>query len=106
MNRIARAASIEGMSLITWSIDAESLEVDAADESVGTYVPPSRNALIFDIRSSDDADGDRRMMGSGRLEAALGLCANVGLLGRFAAAACAALRALNGAASFRTWEKS
>ena len=87
MNRIARPASIDGISRVTCRIDAESLDVDVADESVGTYVPPSRNALMFDIRSSDDADGDRRMMGSGRFATALGLCASVGLLGRFAAAA-------------------
>jgi hypothetical protein len=61
---------------------------------------------MLDIRSSADADGDSKMMGSGRFDAAFGLCASVGLLGRFAATACAALRALNGAASFRTCEKS
>jgi hypothetical protein len=105
MNRIGRAPSIDGSSRDTCRIDADALDVELA-ESVGTYVPPSRNDLMFDIRSSDDADGDSTMIGSGRRDGAFGLCASVGLLGRLAAAACAALRALNGAASLRTCEKS
>lgn len=61
---------------------------------------------MFDIRSSDDAEGERRMIGSGRLTGAFGLCARVVLPPGFAAAAAAAFRGLNGAASFRTCEKS
>ena len=42
---------------------------------------------MFDMRRRDDADGERRMIGSGRREAAFGLCARVGLLGSVAACA-------------------
>lgn len=62
---------------------------------------------MFDMRRSEDAEGDSRMMGSGRRAGALGLCERGALLAAFEAAATwAALRALKGAASFRTWEKS
>lgn len=105
MNRIGRAPSIDGTVRMTWRIVAEELDVELV-ESVGMYVPLSRNDLMFDMRRRDDADGDSRMIGSGRGGAAFGLCASVGLLGRFAAAAWAALRALKGAASLRTCEKS
>ena len=57
---------------------------------------------MFDMRKSEDADGERRMIGSGRRAGALGLCARVGLFAAFAAAAWADLRALNGAANFLT----
>lgn len=61
---------------------------------------------MFDMRRSEDAEGESRMMGSGRRAGALGLCDRGVMLAVFAAAVCAALRALNGAASFLTWEKS
>jgi hypothetical protein len=57
---------------------------------------------MFDMRRSEDADGERRIMGSGRRAGALGLWASVVGFPAFAAAAWADLRALNGAASFRT----
>ena len=75
---------------------------DALTDSGGTYIPFSRNALMFDNRRREGADGERRMIGSGRRTGAFGLCANVVLFTDAAAAACAALRALNGAASLRT----
>lgn len=75
---------------------------DALTDSGGTYIPFSRKALMLDRRRRDEADGERRMMGSGRLTGALGLWARVVLFDAAAAAACVALRALNGAASFRT----
>lgn len=59
-------------------------------------MPLSRKDLIFDMRRRDDAEGESRMMGSGRRTGALGLCARVVLFARFAAAAFADLRALNG----------
>jgi len=61
---------------------------------------------MFDIRSKEEADGERRMIGSGLLVGALGLCDNVLFVADFSAAACAAFLALNGAASLRTCEKS
>ena len=61
---------------------------------------------MFERRRRDEADGESKMIGSGRLTGALGLCAKVVLFADAAAAACAALRALKGAASLRTWEKS
>ena len=35
-------------------------------------MPASRKDLIFDIRSSDDAEGESRIMGSGRRDGFLG----------------------------------
>lgn len=35
-------------------------------ESAGAKVPDSRNCLMFDMRRRDEADGERRMMGSRR----------------------------------------
>ena len=86
-----------------WRMEAEELDVED-EESAGTYWPFSRKDLMFDMRRSEDAEGESRMMGSGRLlGAAFGLCGRVVLFAGFAA--CAFL-ALNGAASLRTWEKS
>jgi hypothetical protein len=61
---------------------------------------------MFDMRRSEDADGESRMMGSRRRAGALGLWERGAVLAAVAAAAWAALRALNGAASFLTCEKS
>lgn len=63
---------------------------------------------MFDKRRSEDAEGDSRMIGSGRRTGPLGLWASVVLCAAAtaAAAACAAFRALKGAASLRTCEKS
>ena len=61
---------------------------------------------MFVIRSSEDAEGDRRIIGSGRRTGAFGLCAKVVLFAWFTCACCAAFRALNGAAILRTCEKS
>ena len=46
-------------------------------------MPSSRNDLIFDIRIRDDADGERRMMGSGRRVDAEGAVAVPGMPGFF-----------------------
>lgn len=85
------------------SMEAESDEVLVA-ELEGTKMPFSRKERMFERRRREEAEGERMMMGSGR-RCDLGLCGRVGLLA-IAAAACAALRALKGAASFRTCEKS
>jgi hypothetical protein len=37
---------------------------DVSLEFGGTKRPVSRKVLIFDIRSKEDAEGERRMMGS------------------------------------------
>jgi hypothetical protein len=58
--------------------------------------------LIFDILRREDADGERRIIGSGRRAGALGLWASIVLVAAFAAAAWADFLALNGAASFLT----
>jgi len=78
MNRSGRAGSIEFMVRDIFKTEADSLEVEL-DDSAGIYVPPSRKDLILVIRRSDDADGDRRIIGSGRRTGAFGLWANVGL---------------------------
>lgn len=38
----------------------------------GWYWPDSRKGLMFDMRRREEAEGDRRMMGSGRREDFLG----------------------------------
>lgn len=101
MKRIGRAGSIEGMKREICKIEAEELDVEFA-ESAGTYAPPSRNDLIFDMRRIEDADGERSMMGSGRRAGVLRLCASAGLFDRFCAAGCVDLRDRNGDASLRT----
>lgn len=72
MKRIGRVASIEGNRREMFKIEAEELDVEL-EESGGIYVPFSRKDLIFAMRSSDEADGDSRIIGSGRLAGALGL---------------------------------
>lgn len=37
-------------------------------ESAGENVPRSRNCLMFDMRRRDEAEGERRIMGSRRRE--------------------------------------
>ena len=74
--------------------------------SGGVYRPPSRKALALDMRSSAEAEGESRIMGSGR-RAGFWLSARAALAVR--AAACGGapgLRVMKGAASLRTWEKS
>jgi hypothetical protein len=53
-------------------MEAEELDVELED-SGGMYVPFSRKDLIFAMRSSEEAEGERRIMGSGRRTGALGL---------------------------------
>ena len=59
---------------------------------------------MFDIRSSEEAEGERRMIGSGLLTGAFGLCARVVLFAGLAVAA--AFLEMNGAANFLTYVKS
>jgi hypothetical protein len=72
--------------------------------SGGVYRPDSRNDLALDMRSSDEADGDKRMIGSGR-RAGFWFSTRAGLFVMLAAAGLG-LRDMKGAASFLTWEKS
>jgi hypothetical protein len=46
--------------------------VDADAASVGVKMPSSRNCLMLPMRSSEDADGESRIIGSRRLRA--GFC--------------------------------
>jgi hypothetical protein len=71
MKRMAREGSMPGRTRVICKIEAEELDV-ALEDSGGTYTPFSMNDLIFDIRRRDEADGERRMMGSGRRIGALG----------------------------------
>jgi hypothetical protein len=71
MKRIGRAGSMPGKMRVICRIEAEELDV-ALEDSGGTYTPLSINDLMFDIRRRDEADGDRRMIGSGRRTGALG----------------------------------
>lgn len=105
MKRIARTGSIEVRTRDMCKIEADEVEVDI-EESGGVYIPPSRNDLIFDIRRSEDAEGDSRMIGSGRRVEAFGFIAREGPFARFVAAGCWDFLAVKGAAILRTCEKS
>lgn len=72
MNRIGRVVSMEGSRRDICKMDADELDVEL-DDSAGMYIPLSRKDLMFDIRRSDEAEGDKRMIGSGRRTGALGL---------------------------------
>lgn len=69
------------------------------DESGGVYIPLSKNDLIFVMRRRDEAEGDRRMIGSGR-RLGFEFIASAGLL--VALDVWCDLRELKGAASLRT----
>jgi hypothetical protein len=84
------------------NIDAEEEDV-AVDESAGVKRPLSRNDLILDIRSREEAEGERRMIGSGRRTGAFEL---IGSVVPFDAAGFELLDVLNCTANFRTYEKS
>jgi hypothetical protein len=61
---------------------------------------------MFDIRSSEEADGETRMIGSGR-RAGLGLCGSAVVVRALRASAGApGLRPMKVCAILRTWEKS
>jgi hypothetical protein len=66
MKRIGRDVSIEGIRRVICRIEADD-EEDATEESAGMYAPPSRNDFMFVIRRRDEADGERRIIGSGLL---------------------------------------
>jgi hypothetical protein len=85
MNLMGRVVSIDGRRREMCRIEAEELDVEV-EESAGMYVPLSRNDLIFDIRSSEEAEGERRTIGSGLRTGAFGLWARVVLFAAFAAA--------------------
>jgi len=85
MNRIGRLASIAGRSREICKMEAEELEVELED-SAGMYTPLSRNDLILAMRRMEEAEGETRMMGSGRRTGAFWFNANEGLFGRFAVA--------------------
>jgi len=87
INLIGRMGSTEGRTREICRIDADELDV-AMDESGGVYMPDSRNDLMFDMRSKEEADGDRSMIGSGRRAEAFGFIASAGLLARFELADC------------------
>lgn len=78
--------------------------LNALPASAGTNLPSSRNDRAFDRRSKEEAEGDRRIIGSGRLVGGFWLRASDGLVGM--------LELdwyffwMKGAASLRTWEKS
>lgn len=72
MKRMARLGSIDGNVRVICKMEADELDVEL-DDSGGMYTPPSRKDLMFDIRRREDAEGDRRMIGSGRRTGALGL---------------------------------
>jgi hypothetical protein len=68
-------------------IDADEVDVET-EESGGMYIPDSRKDLIFDMRRSEEAEGESNMIGSGRRVAVFGFMASAGLLAMFDAAGC------------------
>jgi hypothetical protein len=52
--------SIEGRTRCVWRI------VAVEPESAGEKVPCSRNCFMFDMRRREEAEGERRMIGSRR----------------------------------------
>ena len=82
-------------------------EEPARFESGGMYVPDSRKDLMLLIRSREEAEGERRMMGSGRRPGFLSLAARDAVLVVAGAAADGFLRSLkNCSECLRMWEKS
>jgi hypothetical protein len=100
MKRIGRFGSTARIVRWTWSIVA--VEPPA---SGGVNLPSSRKDRALERRRREDAEGDRRIMGSGRRVGTFWLSAREGLVG--------ILEELDwdffwmkGTASLRTWEKS
>ena len=83
-------------------------EEPARLESAGMYVPDSRKDLILLMRSSEDADGESRMIGSGRRPGFLSREAREVVVAEGTALACEGfLRSLKNVSEYlRTWEKS
>ena len=69
MNLNGRELSIEGSMRDTCRIEVDA---DAEVLSGGMYVPSNKKDLMFDIRSVEEADGESRIMGSGRLPGLVG----------------------------------
>ena len=109
MKRKGRVASILGSSREMCRIVAEVVV------SGGVYWPFSRKDLMFDMRRREEAEGESKMMGSGRREAFLGretrLAVWVGMPAAVAAVVVGAPgrgreRERKTSADLRTWEKS
>lgn len=84
-------------------------EEPARFESGGMYVPDSRKDLMLLMRSREEADGESRMMGSGRRPGFLSLEASDAVVVVVVAGAAADgfLRSLkNCSECLRIWEKS
>ncbi len=82
--RMGRFGSMDGKVREMWRIEAEELDVEIED-SGGIYIPVSRKDLMFDMRSREDADGDKSIIGSGLLAGAFRFTAKAGLLAMFEA---------------------
>lgn len=67
---IAPADGLEGSGLIRSgrliSMKLASVDMLKVGWSGGTNIPSPKNDLMFDMRMRDEADGERRMIGSGR----------------------------------------
>jgi len=87
MKRMGRVGSIPGRVREMCRMEADELDVETED-SGGMYTPLSRKDLMFDMRRIADAEGERRMIGSGRRAGVLGFMAIEGLLAMFVAAGC------------------
>lgn len=107
MKRKGRLGSIEGSVRTMCSIFRPEEE-----ESDGVYTPSSRKDLMLLRRKSDDADGERRMIGSARERPGLERPATSAVFWAVAEAGAGLLpfvarrRFRKGSACLRTWEKS
>lgn len=82
-------------------------EEPARFESGGMYVPDSRKDLMLLMRSREEAEGESRMMGSGRRPGFLSLEARDVVVAVAGAAAAGFFRSLkNCSECLRIWEKS
>ena len=88
------------------------LEEPASAESGGTYTPDSRKDLMLLMRRREDAEGESRIIGSGRLPRFLGRETSEGFVLREVTVEDACwpcllrVRPRKDSAVLRTWEKS
>lgn len=72
MNRRGRLGSMLGRRREIWRMPL------AAVGAGGAYVPDSRKGLMLDMRRREEAEGERRMMGSGRRDGFFGCVGSEG----------------------------
>lgn len=103
MKRMGRVASMDGIMRARCSMEELALE-EEREASGGMYVPLSRKDLMLDMRRSEEAEGETRMIGSGR-RPGLGLRGSA-VVRAVRDSGAPGLRPMKDWAILRTWEKS